>query len=412
MSTIRVRTRPIDQTETYLASRVGGHLEPDWEIGTCRTVWSDDMTDQVSPGYFRSAREGLMLPVNPMTQSARTLTFLGATNCGWKRPASRFPSPAFNGSLAAMVVKQTPGMAWNTMPPLTPPNQAQMLQAALAKARMSGWDVGTFAAEFSKTASLVRNAGSTFEKRSRTIYQAVKSRSRYRRMDLLRAFSEQWLEYRYGWRTLLYDMQDAHGALSELNGKVCDRKRATEVEIAEKHLPPTSTNSSSFLTDSGSQGGDGGYNILTQDSQVLRARAGVGLEGIIADTPFMVNPAVTAWELVPYSFVLDWFFNVGDAVGAWAPFLRGKVAYGFFSIETVNTRVMTVTPISSRYATLTGDISPSSMVSTVTSKSRHPATPSFNLGFRLNLDKKKVTDIVALVLLGHARRIKGLAQRR
>jgi hypothetical protein len=31
----------------------------------------------------------------------------------------------------------------------------------------------------------------------------------------------------------------------------------------------------------------------------------------------VVDPWITAWELVPFSFVADWFVNVGDVLSAW-----------------------------------------------------------------------------------------------
>jgi hypothetical protein len=35
----------------------------------------------------------------------------------------------------------------------------------------------------------------------------------------------------------------------------------------------------------------------------------------------LVNPASVAWELVPFSFVVDWFVNVGDVLAAWTDFV-------------------------------------------------------------------------------------------
>lgn len=37
-----------------------------------------------------------------------------------------------------------------------------------------------------------------------------------------------------------------------------------------------------------------------------------------------VNPAVVAWELVPFSFVVDWFVNVGDVLSSYTDFLGFK----------------------------------------------------------------------------------------
>lgn len=45
-----------------------------------------------------------------------------------------------------------------------------------------------------------------------------------------------------------------------------------------------------------------------------------------------INPLLTAWELVPYSFVVDWFIPIGDFIGQFGSsvglkFISGTTAY-------------------------------------------------------------------------------------
>jgi hypothetical protein len=52
----------------------------------------------------------------------------------------------------------------------------------------------------------------------------------------------------------------------------------------------------------------------------------------------MVDPLQVAWEIVPYSFVVDWFLPVGSFLSAWAviPKLRGR----FLTIERAGAKAV------------------------------------------------------------------------
>lgn len=48
------------------------------------------------------------------------------------------------------------------------------------------------------------------------------------------------------------------------------------------------------------------------------------------------------WELVPYSFVVDWFFNVGDVLGALVPAPHLQNLCSWCSVERVVKHVVTI----------------------------------------------------------------------
>lgn len=405
---IRVRTNPVfGQFEARETSWT------EFQPGTVSLALDESITDEVTPGYFKARREGSVLPVNPLMQVKRSLDFSGKSDCRWMQGTTGIERTHFRGCAAVNAVKVLQSDLWNpTNPPVTPP-AAPLLQKALADARSQGWDVMTFAAEFHKTAKMVTRAGKTYERRAKDIYERVlKYRSRSDQRRLLEIFSETWLEYRYGWRILMYDLRDAQGAVERFNESASGLTRATVVD----RVSINNTISRPLLTsiaydDRTISGSYRGFDRLIQDESETIIRCGVGLEGL-NDAPIQGNAVVTAYELVPYSFIFDWFFNLGEAVGAWAPFMRGSVAYAFTKVERSRTRVLTATPVSRSNSPCIGNRSPGVMVSRVVETIRTPATPTLDLRFRVNLDKSKVTDIVALVLLGHFRRMKGLSQRR
>ena len=56
-----------------------------------------------------------------------------------------------------------------------------------------------------------------------------------------------------------------------------------------------------------------------------------------------VNPAAIAWELVPFSFVVDWFVNVGDFL------TQSSELYGLTISDPYTTQLLVIAPCSARY---------------------------------------------------------------
>lgn len=120
-----------------------------------------------------------------------------------------------------------------------------------------------------------------------------------RRSDLPGTFSKSWLELTYGWKPLLSDI---HGALRLVGDRplrrfVEVRKRSSNsVELSGHNgdFPHTGTCS---ITDSVTS-----KALITVTDNNLQTLQQAGI----------TNPALLAWELLPWSFVVDWIYPIGD----------------------------------------------------------------------------------------------------
>jgi hypothetical protein len=131
---------------------------------------------------------------------------------------------------------------------------------------------------------------------------------RYTGSRRLKYATDKWLEYRYGW---LPFVSSTYELLKTLSKKV---DKATRFAVIEAKVGKKDT-----YFDSYGHGGNVKINGRHVDysSRVLlkfRMRARTTLE--LYDFTSL-NPAGIAWELVPLSFVADWFVNVGQTMSLW-----------------------------------------------------------------------------------------------
>jgi hypothetical protein len=118
--------------------------------------------------------------------------------------------------------------------------------------------------------------------------------------------------------------------------------------------------------------------------------------------------ATLPWNLIPYSFVVDWFANVSDYIGGVAQAFYPKSLGQCHVHETVKTEVRTSSSMSSLTSTVTlSSPSLSEARQDTVYKARFPGLPSPHLivktDFRLD-DLTRISDAFALVGQQIARR--------
>lgn len=147
-----------------------------------------------------------------------------------------------------------------------------------------------------------------------------------------------YLQYRYGWKPLMQNVYDT--ALAQLNDT---SGHAVRLRSSVKR-PMRSTG---FVTNAGS--GTAYPNGVNQSvSGVQGCRFDISMRGMDSNSlsDYVTNnPAYLAWNLIPYSFVVDWFYNVGNWLRAqelalkYNPyFMSGSITelYACRTIETVS----------------------------------------------------------------------------
>jgi hypothetical protein len=186
---------------------------------------------------------------------------------------------------------------WEALKTEFKPDFEYMVQAAAAKVYERGHDTLTFISEIHKTRQM-------FVDLVKKIVRYKRSSEPFDLQSRVRETRSLWVEGRYGWRTLIYDIQDLQKALESLSE--IQRKRISERSgMTETFTNITVENlnwSSGPLT-----------RTYTDDFQVGRRGS---ITADIRPPHFRFNIVSTAWELTTLSFVLDWIYNVGQALSA------------------------------------------------------------------------------------------------
>lgn len=134
--------------------------------------------------------------------------------------------------------------------------------------------------------------------------------------------------------------------------------------------------------------------VLTQVETVSQAQL-LGLDKLIE----------TGWELVPFSFIIDWFLNVSDIIGAWTPNFGFKTLTSWVTTNALLTQQVTLSSPVLTEKTVSGQRLHSSNIAfsggnalcitnTVERKPdpTRPIIPSFDI----NLDKWKILDLAII----------------
>jgi len=121
-----------------------------------------------------------------------------------------------------------------------------------------------------------------------------------------------WLEYQYGWKPILSDTFGAVDELHRRDNRFKDRYRC-------KCTASGSETSYIYLPAQFEQTYPGLLHVLFGTQTRERYRGYCRLDWVL-DNPVkatlsemgITNPALVAWELVPFSFVVDWFVPIGS----------------------------------------------------------------------------------------------------
>jgi len=120
-----------------------------------------------------------------------------------------------------------------------------------------------------------------------------------------KSFANNFLEWHFGWEPALADIHDACSTM-------------TKADFGYKRISGQHSlgNRAFKIVD---EGGGGHFTQTDSYSHCCKIWADIRVgndDSYLANQLGLVNPLSVAWDLVPYSFVVDWFTNVGSVLNS------------------------------------------------------------------------------------------------
>jgi hypothetical protein len=205
--------------------------------------------------------------------------------------------------------------------------QNEAITACLAEIGESTADFGVELIEARKTVSyvadklqfLARNTSDILHRKVPRDFRNWKRKVRkFGKKDKIswaaKSFPERWMEYRYAFQPTVFGIMDALRAWEERSGKpliVTARKRVESVisdDTSSIYGAPPGLYVFKGTTTTRTYHHAAVYVVMTMtaNNYLLRSLNDVGLQ----------NPGAVWWEIMPFSWMIDWVANIGDYLSA------------------------------------------------------------------------------------------------
>lgn len=364
------------QTDWIFSSQVRGGAvnysaqSKDWKE---RQTWGQNV-----PSYWERKNKGLLIPHTNFQQKESVQSIAPSYYYELRQPGN-YLTEMWNYSHAMQTLAKFTSEVLHTVD--TAYSDA-MVQRSAANIANKGWDGLTFASElpdlkrmFTKTAKRMGRLHDDYRKGK------YKKRLKGFGKDTYQDFNNLWLEGRYGWRTLAYDVRDLNEAIRDY-----DEKRRIWTE-----------RSGYSYSDVDNSSGTTSWNAVnlqwTQEDRTEHSVRGA----VAADfkpARVTLDPVNTAWELVPYSFVVDWVINVGETLASTKLLMLANDVTASVGVKSVSTRTVTTVAEPKGTSEVTYN---ETYTCTNTLVRRYPTSISMRPSITGRLiDSKLVLDLIAL----------------
>jgi hypothetical protein len=196
-------------------------------------------------------------------------------------------------------------------------NQAKMRFVNAALGQLGSFEGQVFLGELAETLHAIKRPLESLRRSFDHYHHVLRRRRKGSKNHKRKALAGTWLEFQFGWRPLVADAEDAIMALHNISkhrnrfamvsGKGEDVIQLQNESVGAS-LGSLSWTRSTIGRSTVNVRYSGVVDLTMSNYEVVQSQLGFRLDRFVP----------TLWEVFPYSFVVDYFSNVGDMLSAWS----------------------------------------------------------------------------------------------
>lgn len=295
-------------------------------------IWTDSRTGVKNPNWKRQIRSASNA-TTPLSGSKATLShdmgghyLISYKTQSYQSPANSETTREMAGDICRLPYPDDPSVISTT----SANNLALSRLVKKAREAQTTFQGLTFTGELAETLHMIRNPAKAFrsglDEYMKTVKKRVSSRRYSKRQPIAkrkkaasRTIADTWLEYSFGWVPLLSDVDSGVKALAQRRHEF----RRSTVEISAYQKGESLAWLGPYFSYVGLMRYDyRGALISRAEVRYYRAvKRQVVNDRAVNSEIFGFRPRdflPTVWELIPYSFLVDYFANIDDIISAWS----------------------------------------------------------------------------------------------